>query len=106
MDLALFGTVCVPPAGLLFGAMMPYEVVALTMKSVERAADLLVKECMQLFPKNYWLCAATDISIKVWDLENKSVLDELHSTAPPKRGIPWYVSAMKHRWQRALRKRH
>jgi len=43
-------------------------------------------------PKNYWLCAATDTSIKVWDLENKSVLDELHSTAPPKSGIPWCVS--------------
>jgi len=43
-------------------------------------------------PKNYWLCAATDTSIKVWDLENKAVLDELHRTAPPKSGIPWCVS--------------
>merc|ERR1711974_413205 len=43
-------------------------------------------------PKNYWLCAATDTSIKVWDLENKAVLDELTSTAPPKCGIPWCVS--------------
>merc|ERR1719490_188919 len=43
-------------------------------------------------PKNYWLCAATDTSIKVWDLENKNVLDELSSTAPPKSGIPWCVS--------------
>ena len=30
-------------------------------------------------PKNYWFCAATDTSIKVWDVENKNVLDELHS---------------------------
>ena len=99
------------------------------MKSVGKAADVLVKECMQRFPKivpssvavdwttkgavtpvknqvsldagsnintltfspkNCWLCAATDTSIKV--LENKSVLDELHSTAPPKCGIPWCVS--------------
>jgi len=43
-------------------------------------------------PKNYWLVAATDASIKVWDLENKNVLDELQSTAPPKCGIPWCVS--------------
>merc|ERR1712028_155486 len=28
-------------------------------------------------PKNYWLCAATDTSIKIWDLENKNILDEL-----------------------------
>jgi guanine nucleotide-binding protein subunit beta-2-like 1 protein len=43
-------------------------------------------------PKNYWLVAATDTSIKVWDLENKNVLDELHSSNPPKSGIPWCVS--------------
>merc|ERR1712129_513995 len=42
--------------------------------------------------KNYWLVAATDTSIKVWDLENKNVLDELASSAPPKCGIPWCVS--------------
>jgi guanine nucleotide-binding protein subunit beta-2-like 1 protein len=43
-------------------------------------------------PKNYWLVAATDLSIKVWDLENKNILDELSSTSPPKCGIPWCVS--------------
>merc|ERR1712056_3067 len=43
-------------------------------------------------PNRYWLCAATDTSIKVWDLENKNVLDELSSTSPPKSGIPWCVS--------------
>merc|ERR1711924_359767 len=43
-------------------------------------------------PKNYWLVAATDTSIKVWDLENKNVLDELSSKDPPKSGIPWCVS--------------
>jgi len=43
-------------------------------------------------PKNYWLVAATDTSIKVWDLENKNVLDELTNTSPPKCGIPWCVS--------------
>jgi len=43
-------------------------------------------------PKNYWLVAATDSSIKVWDLENKNVLDELQAKDPPKNGIPWCVS--------------
>jgi len=43
-------------------------------------------------PKNYWLVGATDTSIKVWDLENKNILDELQSSAPPKSGIPWCVS--------------
>ena len=31
-------------------------------------------------------------SIKVWDLENKNVLDELTAKDPPKSGIPWCVS--------------
>merc|ERR550514_2489370 len=43
-------------------------------------------------PKNYWLCAATDTTIKVWDLENKEVLDELTTANPPKSGIPWCVA--------------
>jgi len=43
-------------------------------------------------PKNYWLVAATETSIKVWDLETKSVLDELAATAPSKCGIPWCVA--------------
>lgn len=43
-------------------------------------------------PKNYWLVAATDTSIKVWDLESKTVLDELSAINPPKNGIPWCVS--------------
>ncbi|CEM06724.1 unnamed protein product [Vitrella brassicaformis CCMP3155] len=43
-------------------------------------------------PKNYWLCAATDNSIKIWDLENKNVLEELHPTEPSKSGLPWCVS--------------
>jgi len=37
--------------GLLFGAMMPYAFAALTMKSVGKAANEMVKECMKQFPK-------------------------------------------------------
>eukprot|EP00922_Rhytidocystis_sp_ex-Travisia-forbesii_P006010 GHVS01008719.1.p1 GENE.GHVS01008719.1~~GHVS01008719.1.p1 ORF type:complete len:322 (+),score=34.20 GHVS01008719.1:70-1035(+) len=43
-------------------------------------------------PCNYWLCAATDKSIKIWDLENKNVLSELSCEAPIKSGIPWCTS--------------
>jgi len=58
-------------------------------------------------PCNYWLCAATDKSIRVWNLENKKVLAELKNpdlkqeidskTKAPvegciKSGIPWVVS--------------
>merc|ERR1719311_1112160 len=37
--------------GLLFGAMMPYAFAAWTMKSVGEAANDMVKECMEQFPK-------------------------------------------------------
>merc|ERR1719191_1732086 len=37
--------------GLLFGAMMPYAFAAWTMKSVGTAANDMVKECMEQFPK-------------------------------------------------------
>ena len=28
-------------------------------------------------PNRYWLCAATGSGIKIWDLESKSIVDEL-----------------------------
>merc|ERR1719386_337954 len=37
--------------GLLYGAMMPYAFAAWTMKSVGEAANDMVKECMEQFPK-------------------------------------------------------
>merc|ERR1712185_485445 len=37
--------------GLLYGAMMPYAFAAWTMKSVGMAANDMVKECMEQFPK-------------------------------------------------------
>ena len=33
-------------------------------------------------PNRYWLCAGTDKNIVIWDLESKSVVAELNSTAP------------------------
>jgi len=37
--------------GLLFGAMMPYAFAAMTMKSVGKAANDMVKECLAQFPR-------------------------------------------------------
>ncbi len=42
-------------------------------------------------PNRYWLCAATETGIKIWDLESKSLVDELQpefigvgkNSAPP-----------------------
>merc|ERR1712147_257286 len=38
---------------------------------------------MVFSPNRYWLCAATDACIKIWDLESKSVVDELSPDFPP-----------------------
>lgn len=51
-------------------------------------------------PKNYWLVAATDEGIKLWDLENKQILDEhkrpssdeVNSFNPAGKCLPWAVS--------------
>merc|ERR1719377_481065 len=64
VSLALFGAFCVRAevtkvdilnpwvfTGLLLGAMMPYAFAAWTMKSVGMAANDMVKECMEQFPK-------------------------------------------------------
>ena len=37
--------------GLLFGVTLPYPSAAMTMKSVGRAANVMVNECMKQFPK-------------------------------------------------------
>merc|ERR1719444_679125 len=64
VSLALFGVFCVRAeiesvdildawvfTGLLYGAMMPYAFAAWTMKSVGKAANDMVKECLEQFPK-------------------------------------------------------
>uniref|UniRef100_A0A1I7ZAP6 Small ribosomal subunit protein RACK1 n=1 Tax=Steinernema glaseri TaxID=37863 RepID=A0A1I7ZAP6_9BILA len=48
-------------------------------------------------PNRYWLCAATGGSVKIWDLENKSLVDELKvdstsakgKTAPQCTSLAW-----------------
>jgi guanine nucleotide-binding protein subunit beta-2-like 1 protein len=39
------------------------------------AGDII--NALAFTPKRYWLCAATVSGIKIWDLESKSVVDEL-----------------------------
>jgi guanine nucleotide-binding protein subunit beta-2-like 1 protein len=41
-------------------------------------------------PVQYWLCAATASSIKIWDLESKMCVDELNPDLPPqgKKSVP------------------
>nr|VDD03603.1 unnamed protein product [Brassica rapa] len=34
-------------------------------------------EAKTVFPNRYWLCAATEQGIKIWDLESKSVVEDL-----------------------------
>merc|ERR1712022_43496 len=46
-------------------------------------------------PNRYWLCAGTQNKIKVWDLESKSVVDELCPEFPPvgkKAMLPYCLS--------------
>lgn len=42
------------------------------------AGDIIHALCFS--PNRYWLCAATQSCIKIWDLESKSVVDELRPT--------------------------
>ena len=49
-------------------------------------------QALAFSPKNYWLCAATENSIKIWDLENKQVIQEIVPTETVKGGQPWIVS--------------
>mgnify|MGYP001993550091 FL=1 len=51
---------------------------------------------MVFSPNRYWLCAATDTCIKIWDLESKSIVDELTPDFPPigKKAMPHYCISL------------
>ena len=51
---------------------------------------------MVFSPNRYWLCAATDTCIKIWDLESKSIVDELSPEFPPigKKAQPHYCISL------------
>lgn len=44
------------------------------------AGDIINSLCFS--PTRYWLCAATDSAIKIWDLESKSLVAELNKNHP------------------------
>ncbi|KAG0379533.1 cross-pathway control WD-repeat protein cpc2, partial [Mortierella sp. AD032] len=44
--------------------------------SLEGKGDDIIN-ALVFSPNRYWLCAATSSCIKIWDLESKSVVDEL-----------------------------
>ncbi|KAI9140511.1 WD40-repeat-containing domain protein [Paraphysoderma sedebokerense] len=52
------------------------------------AGDIVHALCFS--PNRYWLCAATGSGIKIWDLESKSVVDELRPefSEPGKKSTP------------------
>lgn len=45
------------------------------------AGDIIHALCFS--PNRYWLCAATQTCVKIWDLESKSIVDELRPEFPP-----------------------
>jgi len=56
------------------------------------AGDIIHSLCFS--PNRYWLCAATQGSIKIWDLESKSLVDELRPELPErskKAQVPYCV---------------
>jgi guanine nucleotide-binding protein subunit beta-2-like 1 protein len=57
------------------------------------ANDIIHALCFS--PNRYWLCAATQQCIKIWDLESKSIVDELIPDLPEvskKAQLPYCVS--------------
>jgi len=48
--------------------------------SLPEAGDII--NALVFSPDRYWLCAATQTSIKIWDLESKSVVADLNSRTP------------------------
>lgn len=54
------------------------------------AGDLI--NALVFSPNRYWLCAATSSGIKIWDLESKSVVDELKVTPEQGNVVPEPIS--------------
>ena len=54
------------------------------------AGDLI--NALVFSPNRYWLCAATSSGIKIWDLESKSVVDELKVPAEHGSALPEPIS--------------
>lgn len=75
-------TVCVSPDGSLCasggkdGTAMLWDLnEGKRLYSLETNGEII--NCLVFSPNRYWLCAATDNCIKIWDLESKIVVDTL-----------------------------
>ena len=49
-------------------------------------------QALAFSPRSYWIVAATDKSIKLWDLENKQVIQEITAPGPVNGGLHWINS--------------
>jgi len=58
------------------------------------ASDIIHALCFS--PNRYWLCAATSTCIKIWDLETKSVVDEVRPEFEPvsKKAMQHYCTCL------------
>jgi guanine nucleotide-binding protein subunit beta-2-like 1 protein len=58
------------------------------------AGDII--HALTFSPNRYWLCAATQSCIKIWDLETKSIVDEVRPDLPPtsKKAVPHYATCL------------
>ena len=58
------------------------------------AGDIIHALCFS--PNRYWLCAATQSCVKIWDLESKSIVDELNPEFPPvgKKSVPPFCTSL------------
>jgi guanine nucleotide-binding protein subunit beta-2-like 1 protein len=54
------------------------------------AGDVI--NCLVFSPMRYWLCAATESSIKIWDLLSKNIVDDLKFDPIPGVGVPRCIS--------------
>jgi guanine nucleotide-binding protein subunit beta-2-like 1 protein len=45
-------------------------------------------------PNRYWLCAATENSVKIWDLESKSIVQDLKPDQPPSKNQMLYCTSL------------
>jgi guanine nucleotide-binding protein subunit beta-2-like 1 protein len=58
------------------------------------AGDII--HALTFSPNRYWLCAATQSCIKIWDLETKSIVDEVRPELAPvsKKAVPHYCTCL------------
>ncbi|XP_078153474.1 small ribosomal subunit protein RACK1z-like [Carex rostrata] len=56
------------------------------------ADDIIHSLCFS--PTRYWLCAATRYSVKIWDIESKSIVQDLKHDQPPSKKQTLYCTSL------------